>query len=90
MITGIIPATDELTALYFGLSNLQNIDDIADYALAWDELACMALLAERLALAGMCTSRAAFYHEAAEAQSGEYIRLIDGSFAELIAVEVEA
>lgn len=80
--------TDEITALYYGLSNMQNIDDIADYALAWDELACMALLEGRPALAGMCTSRAAFYYEAAEAQSGEYIRLTDGSFSELIPVEV--
>ena len=78
--------TDPLTDAYYSLAFMQNIDNIKDYALAWDELACMALLEGRPALAGMCTSRAAYYYEVAEAQSGEYIRLIEGSFAELIAV----
>lgn len=73
--------TDPLTAAYMALADMQNIEDIQDYARAWAELSEIAALEDRPALAAMCASRAAFY---GREPAGEYVRMIDGAFAELI------
>lgn len=74
-----------MTAAYLALANMQNIDDIRDYALAWADLADIAQDNQRPALAAMCRSRAEFY---GSQDTGEYIRLFDGSFSELITVSL--
>ncbi len=73
---------DELMQRYYELSMLQNIN-IARYAFAWRTLAEDAAKADRPALASMCASRADFYGKQA---GGEYIRLIETPFSELIQV----
>lgn len=74
---------DPILELYYGLALMQNIEDMQDYALAWADLSEIALLNDRPYLAAMCRSRAEWY---GAQPTGEYIRVIDGSFSELIAL----
>jgi len=76
--------TDTLTARYIELSMTQIIPDIALYAIEWMKLAADAEAQGRFSLAGMCRSRGDFY---AHQDYGEYIRLIEGSFSELLRVD---
>lgn len=68
------------------LSQMQTIPDMRAYASAWLQLADDFQVCGLLSNAAMCKAKGDYY---AEFAGGEYIRLIDGSFAELIAVEVE-
>lgn len=77
---------DKLSIAYMELCNMQNIDDLANYARAWLELAQMADAEGRPALAAMCISRGDYYSQVAAEQDGEYIRLLELPFAELIPV----
>ena len=72
---------DELMERYHVLALTQNIPNIARYAMEWDMLAADARAQGREASAAAWQSRADFYKQQA---GGEYIRLIDGSFSELI------
>ena len=69
------------------LSAMQTIPDMRAFAAAWLQLADDFQTCGLLNNAATCRARGEYY---AELAGGEYIRLIDGSFAELIAVEVEA
>ena len=74
---------DPLTARYYELAMAQIIPDVASYAIEWMKLAADAEAYSRFSLAGMCRSRGDFY---AQQDYGEYIRLIEGSFSELLPV----
>lgn len=84
-IIQVTPRPDALLDRYNELAFTQNIPDIQGYADDWQALAVECKIHGRPALAGMAQARADFYRVQAE---GEYVRLIDGSFSELIAVEV--
>jgi hypothetical protein len=77
------PAPDELMNRYMTLANTQHIENIARYAFEWDTLAADARAKGQLSRASAWQSRADFYKAQA---GGEYVRLIDGSFSELIQV----
>lgn len=79
----VTPAPDALTRRYNELAFAQNIPDIRGYANEWQALAVECVIGGRPALAGMCQGRADFYKVQAD---GEYVRLLEGSFSELIAV----
>ena len=74
--------TDNLMDRYLELAEMQNIDS-AEYAVEWHKLAADAEGGARPALAEMCRQRGDHY---AAQDYGEYIRLIEGSFSELIDV----
>lgn len=84
-IVQIIPAPDALMDRYNELAFTQEIPDIKLYADSWMELGRQADEQGRIALAEMCFSRGRFYGRQA---GGEYIRLIEGSFSELIPVDI--
>lgn len=75
--------TDGLTYRYMELSGAQNIDDVTAYAWNWYWLA-LAMEEAGFVLRGLqCRGRALQY---APEVPGEYVRLIDNSFSELIQV----
>ena len=74
---------DNLMARYLELAKVQNIESVAEYALEWYKLAADAEIEGRINLAAMCQERGLFY---AVQDEGEYIRIIDRSLSELIAV----
>ena len=74
---------DELTARYLDLSDIQSIPNVARYAFEWKMLADDADANGRPSLAAMCHARAAHYGKLV---GGEYLRLIDLPFSELIMV----
>ena len=78
--------TDALMERYNGLAFQQEIPNIARYAFEWKTLGDDCDIAGRPALAQMCHSRAKLYGEQA---GGEYIRLIETPFSELVAVTVD-
>ena len=72
---------DPLMDAYLELGMTQVIPSIADYARAWRDLGDLFAINGRPSSAANCYSRAAFYERETE---GEYIRLIEGSFSELL------
>lgn len=86
MIQTITNAPDELMGRYLRLSAVQEIPNIARYAFEWNVLAEDAANAGRVASAEAWSERGRFY---AQQAGGEYIRLIDGSFSELVQVSEE-
>ena len=74
--------TDELMQRYNKLAMLQNFD-AQEYAGDWERLAADALAQDRPALSEMCRSRGQFYAQ----YQGEQIRIIDGSFSELLGLD---
>lgn len=83
-IVRVTPAPDALMDRYNELAFTQEIASIESYADDWLKLARDADSAGRPALAGMARERGLFY---AQQVPGEYIRLFEGSFSELIQVE---
>ncbi len=77
------PAPDALMLCYYELANMQNIDDIKDYAMAWKELGSMFEADGRPAMADACYGRSLQYRPE---PAGEYIRIIELPFSELIPV----
>ena len=77
------PALDNLMTRYYELTQTQTIPNIVRYAFAWRVLAEDFEMDKRVAMSEMCHARARFYGRQA---GGEYIRLIDMPFSELIAV----
>lgn len=75
---------DELMERYYVLASTKNIQNIARYAFEWKLLAEDAEKAGRPACAESWGKRAAFY---ASQAGGEYLRIIEGSFCELILSE---
>lgn len=78
--------TDELMERYNELAFTQHIPNIARYAFEWKTLGDDCDKAGRVTLAGMCHSRADYYGKEA---GGEYLRLIELPFSELIQVSDE-
>lgn len=78
--------TDELMERYNRLAFQQEIPNVARYAFEWKILGEDCDIAGRPALASMCHSRANFYGEQA---GGEYLRLIELPFSELLQVSDE-
>jgi len=74
---------DKLMRKYHELANTRMIPCLQDYAQAWRDLSGMFAVDGRPAMAGACSARADFY---AVQGSGEHIRIIEGSFSELIEV----
>lgn len=74
---------DVLLDRYNKLAFMQNIPDMQAYAADWHMLGDEAIKQDRPALAGMAYARASHYGQLA---GGEYVRLIDQPFAELIHV----
>jgi hypothetical protein len=74
---------DEVMSRYTELSLLNIIPDMAEHAKEWQRLAMKADIADRPSTAEACRSRAKYYYELT---GGEYIRLVEGCFAELIPV----
>ena len=74
---------DPITTRYLELSNTQNIPDLAAYAVSWQKLAADARAAGRVASADAYQKRGDWY---AEQGKGEHVRLIEGSFSQLIPV----
>ena len=72
--------TDPLMKRFLELSLMQNIPDMAVYADEWNKLAADARAVKRPHLADTCTSR----WQAYKGLSGEYVRLVEGSFSELL------
>ena len=83
MIHTITNAPDELMERYYKLAAVQEIPNIARYAFEWAVLAEDAAKAGREACAEAWNKRGQFY---AQQAGGEYIRLIEGSFSELVQV----
>lgn len=75
---------DSILTRYFELSRIQNIPDVHRYALDWHKLAADARLVGRVASAEAYQKRGDFYLEQAE---GEYVRIIEDSFSQLIRVD---
>lgn len=74
---------DEIMQRYYDLSLLNIIPDMGEYAKDWQRLAMKADIDGRPATAEACRARAKYYYELT---GGEYIRLVQGCFAELIPV----
>jgi hypothetical protein len=74
--------TDDLMQRYNALAMLQNFD-AQEYANDWERLAADAAAQDRPALSEMCRSRGLFYAQ----YQGEQIRIIDGSFSELLGLD---
>lgn len=74
---------DKIMERWMDLSLMQNIPNMAEYAEAWNVLAADMDAANRPYSAEACRSRFEFYRELA---GGEYVRLIEQPFAELIEV----
>jgi len=68
---------------YHELANVRIIPCLQDYTQAWLELSRMFAVNDCPEMAGACSARADFY---AVQGSGEHIRIIEGSFSELIEV----
>lgn len=79
----VTPPPDELIDRYNALAFMQEIPSLREYAQAWHNLANDAESQNRPALAGMARARGEFYQKQAE---GQYIRLLEGNFSELIQV----
>ena len=77
--------TDTIIARYLHLSRVQNIPDVRAYAADWYDLAALALADNRPFAAESYKKRGDFYMEQAQ---GEYIRIIEDSFSQLIPVDV--
>ena len=73
---------DALLSEYTRLSNMQNITDMKAYALDWRKLMGCAQVAGRRNLARNARARWMHYRP----MQGEYIRLIEQPFAELLQV----
>ena len=73
---------DALLSEYTRLSLMQNIADMKAYALAWRKLMGCAQVAGRRNMARNARARWQHYRP----MSGEYIRLIERPFAELVEV----
>jgi hypothetical protein len=74
---------DELMQRYIDLSLMQNIPDMGEYAEDWFRLGNAMQDAGRFSSAATCYDRSNHYREMS---GGEYVRLIDQPFAELIEV----
>jgi len=79
-----IPAIDTPMNRYYILANMQNIENMARYSFEWTVLADDFAVCGRPAMAGMCYARAKQYGELA---GGEFIRLFEMPFSELIRVD---
>ena len=79
-----VEVPDPLTARYIVLADKHELPSVEEYAKAWETLAADCKAAGRPSLAVACLSRADFYRKQTP---GVYIRLIEGSFSELIMVE---
>lgn len=82
-IVQVISAPDALMDRYNELAAMQEFSSSGEYAKMWLDLAADAESQNRPALAGMARGRGEFYKKQAE---GSYIRLLEGSFSELIQV----
>jgi hypothetical protein len=81
------PSIDPLFDRKLALSMLQNIPDMGKYAQAWADLAAEFEMIGFWSNASYCKSRALHYAAVAAITPGEYVRLVDGSFSELIPVD---
>ena len=79
--------TDPIMDEYFRLSLMSEIPDIYEHAKEWQRLAMRCDIEDRPARAETCRVNAKRY---CEMIGGEYIRLVEGCFAELIPVDVKA
>jgi hypothetical protein len=77
---------DPLMTRYFELCQTQNIPDMERYAQSWYVLAGEFIRAFRLAMAEACIGR---WKQYIKEQGGEYVRLIEQPFSELILVEAK-
>ena len=75
---------DELTRDYIELSKQNVIEDVQDYAQKWYDLAMRAEKEDRPASASSWRQRAKHY---AELCGCGYIRLVEGSFSELVSTD---
>lgn len=75
----------KLMDIYYYLCGMQNIPDIEQYAFDWMDLARRFDAIGATHSAGSARGRGEHYQKQA---GGEYLRIIEGSFSELIAVEV--
>jgi len=74
---------DPITDRRLELEGMQNIPDMAAYALEWEKLTADCQAAQRFSLAALCGSKAEHYRNLA---GGEYVRLIQDTFVELVEV----
>jgi hypothetical protein len=72
--------TDAIMERYTELSLLNTIPDMHRYAMDWNDLAYECDKEGRESTANACRTRAAHYFEQA---GGVYVRVVEGSFAEL-------
>jgi hypothetical protein len=79
--------SDKIMDKYTDLSLCSVIPSMSEYAEQWDKLALEAYADGRLSTAETCKKRAAHYRALA---GGEYIRLNEKNFSELIPVEAKA
>jgi hypothetical protein len=77
------PYTDELMDEYNRLAMMNEIPNMATYALQWELLATKASGSNRPALAAHAHEHAEHYKQY---DKGEYIKLVEGPLAELIFV----
>jgi hypothetical protein len=80
------PSIDPLFDRKLALSMVQNIPDLGKYAQAWADLAADFEMIGFESNAEYCRARAAHYAEMAAVTPGEYVKLVDGSMAEMIPV----
>ena len=74
---------DTIMARYMDLSLAHEIPDMQEYAKQWQQLAMDCDKEDRVATAETCRKNAKHY---CEMYGGEYIRLVEGCFAELIPI----
>lgn len=82
-ITIVQGHADPLLEQYNALAFTQNIPDMEIYASDWHALGDECIKQGRPALAGMCYARSYYYGQIGK---GEYVRLLEQPFAELIEV----
>jgi hypothetical protein len=81
MINTMTTAPDEVLDEYTRLSTMNVIEDVKAHAEDWRNLAIKAACADRMATADNCMSRVKYW---LEKDSAAYIRLVEGSFSELL------
>lgn len=78
---------DPISDRRFELEQMQNIPDIFEYAKSWELLAQECDKQDRPSTAEMCRSKAKHYCGLA---GGEYVRLVQDTFVELIYAGIPA
>lgn len=81
--TPVLLVDADIMGRYHQLADRQNIEDVKAYGSEWAALALDFDNSDRPYMAALCYARAEYY---GVQPLGEYVRVVDGSFSELIPV----